>query len=211
MSSSERAADLELLEIRAEAFEAPHDHAAVEDDPDVPSEASLVYLVDHEVQVASDADMQRSDAPLPAWMGDANPGNWHPIEWAELLEGRLGPWAMASEGERVVSICHTPVPMTVRAAEVGVWTDPEFRGQGHAAAVTAQWAAILRPSGRYLFYSTGADNLSSQRVAGRLEARLLGRTWQLGRAEAAPAGQVHPLCSLRRSGSNSPEDFESPL
>ena len=88
---------------------------------------------------------------------------------------------MAVQGEIIVSICHTPKPLTAHAAECGVWTRPGFRGRGHAAAVTSAWADVLRPSGRYLFYSTDARNLSSQRVTRRLNLRLLGWTWRLGR------------------------------
>jgi predicted GNAT family acetyltransferase len=41
---------------------------------------------------------------------------------------------MATEAERVVSICHTPRPVTARAAECGVWTHPAVRGRGYGAA-----------------------------------------------------------------------------
>jgi RimJ/RimL family protein N-acetyltransferase len=136
--------------------------------------------------------VERSDRSS-AFRG-ANPGNWHPIEWNELLDGRLGPWTMALEGERVVSLCHTPGPMTPRAAECGVWTDPAVRGRGSAAAVTSEWAAMLRPTGRHLFYSTDSENLSSQRVAQRLNLRPLGWIWRLG----PELDKVHPLSALRR-------------
>jgi hypothetical protein len=138
--------------------------------------------------------IERSDTP-PATLRDANPGNWEPVEWTELLDGQLGPWTMALDGHRVVSICHTPGPVTARAAECGVWTDPAFRGRGYAAATTAAWAALLRPSGRHLFYSTDADNRSSQNVARRLGLRLIGWKWSLG--EHGASSRVHPLCSLR--------------
>jgi hypothetical protein len=110
-----------------------------------------------------------------------NPGNWAPDEWDDLIEGRIGPWAMATIGGRVVSICHTPRVMTARAAECGVWTAPEFRGHGHAASVTAAWAELLEPTGRHLFYSTDARNRSSRRVAARLGLREIGWTWGLTR------------------------------
>jgi RimJ/RimL family protein N-acetyltransferase len=103
---------------------------------------------------------------------------------------------MVRDGDRVVSIGHTPRPLTPRSAECGVWTDPDFRGRGYAAATAAAWAALVRPTGRELFYSTDADNHSSRRVAERLRLRPIGWTWQLH----APAGEVpsaHPLSSLR--------------
>lgn len=56
---------------------------------------------------------------------------------------------------------------------------PEFRGKGHAAAVTAEWADLIRASARLLFYSTSGTNRSSQRVAARLGLRRIGYLWQL--------------------------------
>src|SRR5262249_34490237 len=85
---------------------------------------------------------------------------------------------MAMHGERVISICHTPVA-NASAADAGVWTHPEFRGHGHAAAATAEWAALMRTSGRQLFYRTSRTNLASQRVAARLGLRRIGYLWQL--------------------------------
>lgn len=129
---------------------------------------------------------------------NANPGNWHPIEWDELLRGQLGPWAIATDGDHAISICHTPGPLTERTAECGVWTDPQFRGHGYAAATAVAWVALVRSPRRHLFYSTGADNLSSQRVAQRLRLRELGWTWRLYRAPGDQDDRFHPLCSLHK-------------
>ena len=104
---------------------------------------------------------------------------------------------MAIVDQKVVSICHTPRPMTERAAECGVWTHPDYRGRGYAAEVTATWADILRSSGRYLFYSTDAANLSSQRVAARLQLRPIGWTWSLARSSHGPRDDPHPLSRRR--------------
>ena len=65
------------------------------------------------------------------------------------------------------------------AGEAGVWTHPDFRGQGHAAATTAEWAALMRPTDRLLFYSTSRTNRASQRVAAHLGLRRIGFLWQL--------------------------------
>jgi predicted GNAT family acetyltransferase len=154
------------------------------------------YLIPPDTRFASDVTIERSDGSNLERLRAANPGNWHPIEWEELLDGRFGPWAIATDGDRVVSICHTPGPLTDRSAECGVWTAPPFRGRGFAAAVTSAWIALARSPQRTLFYSTDADNLSSQRVAQRLHLRNLGWTWSLHRARAEPDLQVHPLCSL---------------
>jgi RimJ/RimL family protein N-acetyltransferase len=155
-----------------------------------------------EPQLASGARIERSDAATPGAreaLRGANPGNWHPDEWVELLDGALGPWAIASEGELVVSICQTPRPITPRGAECGVWTRPEFRGRGHAAAVTATWADVMRPSGRHLFYCTSADNRSSQRVTERLGLRRIGWIWRLQTPRPHDDDQLHPLSAVRRA------------
>jgi ribosomal protein S18 acetylase RimI-like enzyme len=162
------------------------------------------FLIETVPPLRSGLEIARSDQPLRETLRDANPGNWHPVEWSELLEGALGPWAMVSEHGLVVSICHTPRPMTARGAECGVWTHPAFRGRGYAGAVVAEWATILESSGRHRFYSTRADNFASQQVARRLHLHLLGWTWRLGEAQRGEATGVHPLCSLRRPAAPRP-------
>ncbi len=138
------------------------------------------FVIPESVAFRSEAVLVRSDASNLAALREANPGNWGAEEWQLLVDGQLGPWVMATHDGTVISICHTPAS-SERGAEAGVWTRPEFRGQGHAAAVTAAWASLLRPTGRYLFYSTSRTNLSSQRVAARLGLRPIGWLWKLGR------------------------------
>jgi len=136
------------------------------------------YLIPETVSCEPTAALVRSDGRDVASLRAANPGNWAPNEWAQLLEGRLGPWVMAVRDDQVISICHT-ARCRARGAEAGVWTRPEFRSQRHAAAVTAAWAALMRPTGRHLFYSVARTNASSQRVAARLGLRPIGWLWQL--------------------------------
>jgi RimJ/RimL family protein N-acetyltransferase len=140
------------------------------------------YLIPEQVASRSDATLVRSDDRAVAALRGLNPGTWEVDEWEQLLDGRLGPWVMAVRDGKVVSICHTPA-RSPRAAEAGVWTRPEYRGRGYAAAATAAWAALLRPGGRVLFYSTSRTNVSSQRVAARLALRPLGWLWQLARPQ----------------------------
>ncbi len=146
--------------------------------------AAPSYLVEPGTAYASSARIvthadHASAGDSGGLLRDGNPGDWPESEWRDLLEGRLGPWAMAYEEGQVVAVCHTPVA-SGRGAEAGVWTRPGFRGRGHAAAVTAHWARSF-PPGRHLFYSTTSDNRSSQRVASRLGLRPLGRVWRLSR------------------------------
>ena len=162
------------------------------------------YLIEPEVTFRATAELLRSDKADLAPVRQANPGNWDADEWQDLADGHLGPWVMAAHGERVISICHTPV-FNSMAAEAGVWTHPDFRGQGHAAATTAEWAALMRPTGRLLFYSTSRTNRASRRVAARLGLRQLGHLWQL-RSRSQQAGWADPRvragpCTADGSGS----------
>lgn len=204
---SDRPTDYELLRLREAMFAGGNafDTGDPRQTPDRIGNRTgihLVYLIDPDVRFGSKAAIEVSNGDVPAWLRGANPGAWEPVEWDELLDGRLGPWAMVVEGEQVLSICHTPVGMTAQAAEAGVRTEPQFRGRGHAAAATAAWAEVLRPSGRHLFYSASLDNPSSLRVVERLGARLIGWTWDTeeGRDGHADA-DVHPLSSLRTRAS----------
>jgi RimJ/RimL family protein N-acetyltransferase len=151
-----------------------------------------VYIVASDVRTENDAEIVRSDGNVVERLRGSNPRNWEPDEWDDLLDGRLGPWTAAIVEARVVSIAHTPCPMTARAAECGVWTESLHRGRGYAAATTTAWADILRPTGRRLFYATDAENLSSQRVAARLGLRCIGWTWKLERSDRTRSGR-HPL------------------
>ncbi|HEY3081773.1 MAG TPA: GNAT family N-acetyltransferase, partial [Chloroflexota bacterium] len=156
-------------------------------------DAGPTYLIEPHVRAERRTPIVRSDGFPRERLRHLNPGNWEPDEWDDLLDGALGPWAMAVAEGRVVSICHTPRSMTKQAAECGVWTHPDYRGRGYAAAVTATWADILRASGRCLFYCTDAQNFSSQRVAARLRLRLIGWTWNLARADPGQRDNRHPL------------------
>ncbi len=146
----------------------------------------LGFLLPDDVAFDSGADIVTSDATPAIRKSLRTPGEarWQPDEWASLIDGRLGPWAMAVIDDAVVSICHC-ARLTAVAAEAGVWTHPDFRGQRHAAAVTAAWAPLLRPRLRHIFYSTSAENTASRRVAARLSAREIGWIWHFDRAATA--------------------------
>lgn len=157
------------------------------------------YELPPDVRFPIDAPILRSGDPGAAdALRGANPGDWHPIEWNELIDGQLGPWAIVARDGRAISLCHTPRVLTARAAEAGVWTDLAHRGRGLAAGVTAAWAELVRAPGRHLFYSTTTTNLSSQRVASRLGLRRFGWTWRVVRPEdpAASGSEYHALSSL---------------
>ncbi len=143
-------------------------------------DAGLSYVVPPETNFASEAALLRSDDEHKERLRsqDLERLTWSADEWRNLLAGDLGPWAFVVNGDRVVSICHT-ARLADRGGEAGTWTDPDYRGRGYAAATTAAWASLLAPSGKHLFYSTSADNLSSQRVAERLGLPVIGWMWKI--------------------------------
>ncbi len=128
---------------------------------------------------ASDFRVVTSRDEIPSTLATARPEAWwEPHEWADLLAGRLGPWAIGTAADRVVTLCHTPVA-SLRAAEAGVWTHPDERGRGYASIVTAAWAMVAGDQFDTLFYSTAADNGASRSVARKLQLRPIGWIWQL--------------------------------
>ena len=147
---------------------------------DVESSGGPSYLIPAGTSFESGAALLRSDDEHKERLQaqDLERLNWTAEEWRHLVRGDLGPWAFVMNADRVVSICHT-ARLTERGAEAGVWTDSDVRGRGYAAAVTAAWASLCAPGDRHLFYSTSADNLSSQRVAERLNLHPIGWIWRL--------------------------------
>ncbi|SDJ15598.1 GNAT family N-acetyltransferase [Nonomuraea jiangxiensis] len=138
------------------------------------------YLVRPPVRFDAPVEVLRSDDPAHARrVRPLRPVGWEPEEWEVLADGGPGaPWAMVVKDDQVVAVCHS-ARLTSAGAEAGTWTAPAFRGRGYAAATTAAWAGLL--PGIPLFYSTSADNRSSQRVAARLGLRPLGWLWHLTR------------------------------
>lgn len=147
------------------------------------------YYIEPPIRFATHAGVLRSDSPYADAVLNRRPEVWEPDEWADLVRGGAGAlWAMMLHEDRVVSICHTPGSRPGRtrpAAEAGTWTAPDFRGRGYAAATTAAWADLLSSHCPHLFYSTSAENHSSQRVAERLGLRPIGWTWKLTRTDAS--------------------------
>jgi hypothetical protein len=81
------------------------------------------------------------------------------------------PTVVRLEDGAPVALCFS-ARLTSRAAEAGVETLPASRGRGHAVAVVAGWATLIRRSGRVPLYSTSWENRGSQGVARRLGLRL---------------------------------------
>lgn len=141
----------------------------------------------------------RSDDPDPAVSALGVPITWEPDEWAGLLAGAYGPWAMIIDGDRVLSICHC-ARLAPEGVEAGTWTTEDARGLGLASAATAAWADACRPLPGYVFYSTDANNRSSQRVAARLGLPLIGQLWKYRPAGEGDGPRAARLEILSRTG-----------
>ena len=89
------------------------------------------------------------------------------------------PWCVAVEHDEIAAIAFA-ARLGDNGAEIGVYTFPNFRSRGFAAAVTASWSSMPRLDGRALFYSTARSNRSSQRVAARLGLRMIGASVSIG-------------------------------
>ncbi len=82
------------------------------------------------------------------------------------------------EDEHAVSVCFCARRSDV-AAEAGVETAMEFRGQGLATRVTAAWALAIRDSGRVPLYSTSWTNHASLSVARKLGLETYASSWSI--------------------------------
>lgn len=102
---------------------------------------------------------------------------------AEILQGGFEklvselstwqPFVALIEENRAVSVCRS-VRITPEAHEAGVETLPDFRGQGYAKDVTAEWARLVRAAGAVPLYSTSWENTASQAVARKLHLKCYG-------------------------------------
>lgn len=83
------------------------------------------------------------------------------------------PFVAVLRDEAAVSVCRS-VRIISEVHEAGVETLAEFRGQGFAAAATAQWAEEVRALGAFPIYSTSWTNHASQAAARKLGLELYG-------------------------------------
>jgi GNAT superfamily N-acetyltransferase len=89
---------------------------------------------------------------------------------AGLARSGLG-WG-AFVGGRLASVA-VPFYIGERYTDIGVVTEPEFRGRGLSTACAAEVVADIRRAGRIPSWSTGPDNLASLGVARRLGLQLV--------------------------------------
>jgi predicted GNAT family acetyltransferase len=92
--------------------------------------------------------------------------------WAPELRERAPAFVVLRDGQ-AVAICAC-ARVSREAAEAGVETAPEFRGQGYAVLAAQAWAAAIAESGRIPFYSTTWENTASRAVAEKLALEEVG-------------------------------------
>ena len=97
---------------------------------------------------------------LDAMPREAHPGGFGSTS-ALLAQGIT---AAAIVGGRAVATAHTSA-RTASHADIGVATQPEWRGHGFATAAAALVAHEVQQAGQTPVWSTGEDNVASQRVA----------------------------------------------
>jgi len=90
----------------------------------------------------------------------------------------FGPWCVAVIDEKIAPIAFA-ARLSDLGAELGLATAKAFRGRGFASAATAGWSRLSALQSRVLFYSTGRNNISSQRVAVHLGLQLRGASLQI--------------------------------
>lgn len=142
----------------------------------------------------------RSDVADPTLDNLRIPPTWDEPEWSELLDGRHGPWAMIVDDDRMLSLCHS-ARLAEAGVEAGTWTAVDARGHGLAASATVAWADACRDLPGHIFYSTDANNLSSQRVAARLKLPLLGQLWKfrpVDEGDGPPDGRLSVISRSTR-------------
>jgi hypothetical protein len=144
---------------------------------------SVIYQLPHHLKYQHAANIVRSDSVEGAQMVARfnQRGMPQPMldagfkSVADLWE----PWCIAIEGEEVAAIAFA-ARLGAVGAEIGVYTFPNFRSRGFAAAVTASWSSMASLDGYVLFYSTSRINRSSQWVASRHGLRMIGASFSVG-------------------------------
>ena len=146
-------------------------------------ELELTYGL-HAQSYPSDARIIGSDSAegrdlMHSW-ANRIPETWYKLGFRDVAD-LWTPWCAAVVDGEVASLAFS-ARLGDAGAELGLVTAMPFRGRGLAAAATAGWSRLLSLSGHTLFYSTSRDNVSSQRVAARLNLRLRGTSLRISKA-----------------------------
>jgi len=152
---------------------------------DRPSEDAVIHVI-HQIPPCVvresstrfiDSDTPAGDDMIARLTGEGMPA---PLRQAGFLSPAdfWPPWCVALDGEEVASIAFA-ARIGEHGAEIGVYTLPECRGRGLAAAVTARWSALPALELRALFYSARTTNRPSRRVIERLGLPRIGASLRI--------------------------------
>ena len=103
---------------------------------------------------------------------------YHFTGWTKDEIPHRTPIVAVIDDGHAVSVCFCARRTDV-AAEAGVETAVEYRGQGLAPRVTAAWASAIRASGRVPLYSTSWTNHASLAVARKLDLVVYASIWSI--------------------------------
>lgn len=142
----------------------------------------LIYELPHSLSYNSAARVIGSDSEDGEALARSLSSNGMPEGISELgfrdVADFWPPWCVAIVDGDIASIAFS-ARLSDLGAELGVATAKAFRGRRLAAAAVAGWSRLPPLQTRTLFYSTGRDNISSQRVAARLALRLRGASLRI--------------------------------
>jgi hypothetical protein len=153
-------------------------------DGPVAHDLGLIYELPHAQQYPSRARLIGSDSEegkslMRSWAEGRVPEALFELGFREVADFWM-PWCAAVVDGEVASIAFA-ARLADAGAELGLVTAKAFRGQGFAAAATAGWTWLPELRSRTLFYSTGRENISSQRVAARLGLRVRAASLRISR------------------------------
>jgi len=138
--------------------------------------ASLTYALPHDRPVARASIVRSGTADGDRLLASLRRGGMP----APLVEAGFvsvadfwAPWCVVLEDDEIAAMAFA-ARLGAAAAEIGVYTFPDHRGRGLAAAATAAWSSLPELRDRELFYSTLTTNTSSRRVAARLGLEHIG-------------------------------------
>jgi GNAT acetyltransferase len=152
------------------------------DAPPPAPERYLIYRLPNDVSYAHRATIVRGDSEqgrqLLAHLAESAMPDYMVAAGFKSIADFWEPWCVALDAGEIASMCFA-ARLGAKGAEAGVYTFPQYRGRGLAAAVTASWSSMPALKDRALFYSTSTSNRSSQRVAARLGLRQIGASFSI--------------------------------
>ena len=149
--------------------------------PSTPAQ-SLIYRLPNDISYAHRATIVRGDSAegraILARLANRGMPGYMVAAGFKTIADFWEPWCVALDAGEIASMCFA-ARLGAKGAEAGVYTFPQYRSRGLAAAVTASWSSMPALNDRALFYSTASSNRSSQRVAARLGLPRIGASFSI--------------------------------